>query len=137
MYILVLILVALLLTNILFLLLFLPVKDYWVMSLYNKRFPQSRKWFDRFGRKNKEKIREFLQIFASCYYYPEKKICKLSPDDKVIKFFSRDHILQDFDCFENEMFYDFIEESYGLEMEEALKYKTLGDLFEKVLINNI
>ena len=135
MYILVLILVALLFTHILF----SPVKlkDYWVMSLYKKRFSQSRKWFDRFGRKNKKKIREFLQIFAACYYYPEEDICKLSPDDEVIKFFNRDHILQDFDCFENEMFYDFIKENYGLEMEEALKYKTLGDLFEKVLINNI
>lgn len=109
------------------------LKKRWIYKIYHKRDLQSRKWLARFGHENQKKLQEYLHYFADSYLFPHEMVCKLSPDDEVMKFYLRYRKLSGADCMENEMFYDFIEGHYGLTDCDSIFEMTLGDLFELIL----
>lgn len=112
------------------------IRERAALSLYLKRKPQTKQWFARFGRERKVKIREFLQLFTFCYGFPNRLLCKLSPDDQVITYYKRSYSdPMAPDCMENEVFFDAIGEKFGFTplLSQEL---TLGDLFELTIKSN-
>jgi propanediol dehydratase small subunit len=114
-------------------LLFLAPKRHVTLRPYWERHCAGRAWRRAFPSASREQIRRFLRLFVEAFAFPEKRMLKFAPNDRIYDIYKAANPTEGWpDALELESLAKRLRVTYGLDLRATWSESlTLGELFHR------